>query len=170
MWLIVYLWCVEKGLKACWIIVNVISCLSCCEMCNFIKMIIFSLFVWTCHLHYSETWSWQVSYALRENGNLNRMYHFEGRLKRRVGYYISRDVSRATTVSFFYGRVMCRDRCMERYIPHGSYTERMRVRITRSDMHHYTWHCIPWHYTYLSLVNLILCFADLVNPFLWNLW
>ena len=42
--------------------------------------------------------------------------------------------------------------------------------ITRSNMHHYTWHCIPLHLTYLSLVNLISCFADLLIAFLRNLW
>ena len=49
MWLIIYVWCVEKSLMACWIIVDVISCLCGCELCNVMKMVIFSLFVWTCH-------------------------------------------------------------------------------------------------------------------------
>ena len=96
--------------------------------------------------------------------------YFEGRIARRDGYYISRDVSRAVMVIIIEGRVARRDRCMDRYVPHGSRTERQRVCITRSDMHHYTWHCIPLHCTYLSLVNLILCFADLVIDFLQNLW
>ena len=34
--------------------------------------------------------------------------------------------------------------------PHGSRNERQRVCITRSDIHHYTWHCILLHCTYLS--------------------
>ena len=83
--------------------------------------------------------------------------YFEGRIACRDGYYIE-------------GRVVRRDRCMNRYVPHGSQTERQRVGITRSDMHHYTWHCIPLHCTYLSLVNLILCFVDLLIAFLRNLW
>ena len=52
--IIVYVWCVEKGWKAFWIIIDVISCLCCCELCDVMKMVISSLFVWTCHLHYSE--------------------------------------------------------------------------------------------------------------------
>ena len=123
----------------------------------------------TCHLYYFKTRLWQVLCALRKKENLKRMYHFEGRIARRDGYYISRDVSRAAMVTIIEGRVVRRDKCMDRYVPHGSPTERQRVCITRSDMHHYTSHCIPLHCTYLSLVNLILCFADLVIAFLRNL-
>ena len=101
---------------------------------------------------------------------LKRMYHFERRIARRDGYYIWRDVSRAVMVTIIEGRVVHRDRCMDRYVPHGSRTERQSVCITRSDMHHYSWHCIQLHYTYLSLVNLISCFADLLIAFLRNLW
>ena len=75
--------------------------------------------------------------------------YFEGRIVRRDGYYIE-------------GRVVRRDRCMDRCVPHGSRTERQRLCIIRSDMHHYTWHCIPLHCTYLLLVNSISCFADLL--------
>ena len=89
--------------KACWIIVDVVSWLSCCELCNVMKMVISSLFVWTCHLHCSETWLWQVLCALRKNKKIKRMYHFEGRIARRDGYYISRDVSRAATDTIFRG-------------------------------------------------------------------
>ena len=97
MWLIVYIWCVEKGLKACWIVIDVISCLYCCELCNAMKMGISSLFVWTCHLHYFDTWLWQVLCALRKNENLKRMYHFEGRNARHNSYYYSRVVSCTAT-------------------------------------------------------------------------
>ena len=38
---------VEGLLKACWIIVDVISCLCGCELCDVMKMFISSLFVWT---------------------------------------------------------------------------------------------------------------------------
>ena len=48
---------------------------------------------------------------------LKRMYHFEGRITRRDGYYISRDVSRAAMVTVIEGRVVRRDRCMDRYVP-----------------------------------------------------
>ena len=98
---------------------------------------------------------WQVLCALRKNEYLR-------------GHTISRIVSRAAVVTIIEDCVLRRDRCMDRYVPLGSRTERHRVCITRSDMHHYTWHCIPLHYTYLSLVNLILCFSDLVIDFLRN--
>ena len=155
MWLIVYVWCVDKGLKAYWIIVDVISCLYGCELCNVMKMIISSLFVWTCHLHYSEALVVTSVMCIEKEWVLKRIYHFEGRIARRDGYYISRDisrvamdnisrdVSRAAMVTIIEGHVVRRDRCMDRYVPHGSQTERQRVCITRSDMHHYTWHCIP---------------------------
>ena len=127
-------------------------------------------------------WLWQVLCALRKKEYLR-------------GCTISRDVSRAAMDTIFRGtyrapqwilyfeghiarhdgyyyRGSCRaPRQMHGQIcPHGSRTERQRVCITRSDMHHCTWHCIPLHCTYLSLVNLILCFADLVIAFLRNLW
>ena len=66
------------------------------------------------------------------------MYHFEGRIACRDGYYISRDVSRTVMVTIIEGRVVHHDRCMDRYIPHGSRTARQRVCINRSDMHDYT--------------------------------
>ena len=67
-----------------------------------------------------------------------RMYHFEGRIAHLNGYYISRDVSRTAKVTIIEGRVVRRDRCMDRYVPHGSQTERQRVCIIKEDMHHYT--------------------------------
>ena len=66
------------------------------------------------------------------------MYHIEGRIAHRDGYYISREVSQAAMVTFIKSRFMRRDRCMVKYVPHGSQTERQRVCITRSHMHHYT--------------------------------
>ena len=80
----------------------------------------------------------KVLCVLRKNENLKRMYHFEGHIARRDGYYISREVSRAAMVTIIEGRIVRRDRCMDRYVPHGSRAERQRVCITRSDMHHYT--------------------------------
>ena len=55
------------------------------------------------------------------------MYNFEGRIARRDGYYISRDISRAAMFTIIEGRVVRREKCMDRYVPHGSRTERQRV-------------------------------------------
>ena len=66
------------------------------------------------------------------------MYHFEGRIARRDGYYILRDVSLAAMVTIIEGRIVRRDRCKGKYVPYGSRTERQQVCITMSDMHHYT--------------------------------
>ena len=46
----------------------------------------------------------KVLCALRKNDNLKRMYHFEGRIARRDGYYISRDVSRTAMDTIFRGK------------------------------------------------------------------
>ena len=85
------------------------------------------------HFHLSMS----IALYLRHDCGI-RMYHFEGRIVRRDGYYISRDISRAAVVTIIEGRVVRRDRCMDRYVLHGSRTERQRVCIARSDMHHYT--------------------------------
>ena len=87
MWLIVYVCCVEKGLKACWIIVDVTSCLCGCELCDVMEMVISSLYVWTCHLHYSEALVLTSVMCIEKEWVLKRMYHFEGRIARRDGYY-----------------------------------------------------------------------------------
>ena len=162
MLLIVYVWCVEKVLKACWIIVDVISRLCGCELCNVMKMVIFSLFVWTCHLRYYEALVVTSVMCIEKEWVLKRMYHFEGCIARRDGHYILRDLSPRDG---YYYRGSCRaPRQMHGQIcPPWSRTERQRVCITRSDMHHYTWHCIPLNCTYLPLVNLISCFTDLLN-------
>ena len=115
-------------------------------------------------------WLWQVLCALRKNGYLR-------------GCSISSDVSRAVMDTIFRGtyraplwlplsRVLscAATDAWTDMSPMGSGLRDSGCVITRSDMHHYTWHYIPLHCTYLSLVNLILCFADLVNAFLWNLW
>ena len=90
---------------------------------------------------------------MRKNENLKRMYHFEGRIARRDGYYISRDVSRAAMVTIIEGRVVRRDRCMDRYVPHGSRTERQRVCITTSERHHYT----LLHMLIISELYIVIC-------------
>ena len=80
-----------------------------------------------------------MSFALYlRYGRGKRMYHFEGRIARRDGYYNSRDVSRAAKVTIIKGRVVRHDRCMDRYVPDGSRTERQWVCIVGEDMHHYT--------------------------------
>ena len=96
------------------------------------------------HFHLNMSFSFYL-----RHGCGKRMYHFEGRIARRDGYYISRDVSRAAKVTIIEGRVVRRDRCMDRYAPHGSRTERQRVCIVKKDMHHYIWHCISWHCTFI---------------------
>ena len=84
------------------------------------------------HFHLS------MSFALYlRDGFGRRMYHFEGRITRRDIYHISRDVSRAAKVTIIEGRVVRRDKCMERYVPHGSRTGRQRVCIVKKDMQHY---------------------------------
>ena len=103
MWSIVYVWCVEKGLKACWIIVDVTSCLCGCEVCDVMKMFLSSLFVWTSNLHFSEALVVTSVMCIEKEWVLKRMYHFEGRIARRDGYYISRDVSRAAMDTIFRG-------------------------------------------------------------------
>ena len=83
------------------------------------------------HFHLS------MSFALYlRHGFGKRMYHFEGRIARRNGYHISRDVSRAAKVTIIKGRVVRRDRCLDRYVPHGSLTKIQRVCIVKKDMHH----------------------------------
>lgn len=95
---------------------------------------------------------------LRNNKKLKRMYHLEGRIARRDGYYILRNVSRATMVTIIKGRIARCNGCMDIFVPHGSRPEKQQVYITRSDIHHL--HC-----TFLSLVNMIWYFADLVSAF-----
>ena len=46
--------------------------------------------------------------------------NFEGRIARRDGYYILRDVSRAAMVTIIKGRVVRRYSGMERCVLHGS--------------------------------------------------
>ena len=103
MWSIVYVWYVEKGLKACWIIVDVTSYLCGFEVCDVMKMILSSLFVWTCHLHYSETLVVTSVMCIEKEWVLKKMYSFEGRIARRDRYYISRDVSHAAMDTIFRG-------------------------------------------------------------------
>ena len=78
-----------------------------------------------------------MSFALYlRHGCGKRIYNFEGRIARRDGYYNSRDVSRAAKNTIIKGCVVRHDRCMERYVPDVSRTERQRVCIVKKDMHH----------------------------------
>ena len=126
---------VENDLETCCLFVGVVFLVVNCAL---LSNGYFLLLIWACHLHCN--WDMVV---VRGWCTI-----FEGRIARRDGYYISRDVSRAAKVTIIEGRVVRRDRCMDRYVPHGSRTERQRVCIVREDMHHYTWHCISWHYIF----------------------
>uniref|UniRef100_M1DGD4 Uncharacterized protein n=1 Tax=Solanum tuberosum TaxID=4113 RepID=M1DGD4_SOLTU len=55
------------------------------------------------------------------------MYHFEERIMHYDKYYNVRNMSYAVIISIIERRVACRDRCMDKYVPHGSQTERQRV-------------------------------------------
>ena len=110
------------------------------------------------YLHISHL---SMSFALYLRHDCDkRMYYFEGRIARRDGYYISRDVSRAAKVTIIEVHVVRRDRFIDRYVPHRSQTERQRVCIVIKDMHHYIWHCILWHWT--------LIIDELEDVFCWS--
>ena len=95
-----------------------------------------------------------MSFALYlRHGCGSRMYHFEGHIARRDGYYILGDISCTTKVTINEGRVMRYDNCMDIYVPHGSKTERPRLCIVKKDMHYCILHCISWHCTFLLLMN-----------------
>ena len=51
---------------------------------------------------------WQVLCALRKNKKLKRMYHFEGRIECRNGYYILRNVSHAAMDTIYGGTYYAR--------------------------------------------------------------
>ena len=93
-----------KGLLInCWYcIMIVLWIVQCYEIFRFL------IILWTCHLHYSETWFWQVLYKLRKNKKLKRMYHFEGRIECRNGYYILRNVSHAAMDTIYGGTYYAR--------------------------------------------------------------
>ena len=82
MWIIGFVWCVYNGEWFKRLFESLLLWIVQCYQNGDIL-----LFVWTCHLNYFETWLWKVLCALRKNENLKRMYHFEGRIARRDGYY-----------------------------------------------------------------------------------
>ena len=179
MWLIVYVWCVEKGLKDllnhCWYdIMFVLLCIVRCYENGHLLIICANMsLALFCDIVVTRVICTEKECELKEDLPFWGTYHapwwilyFEGRVTHHNGYYISRDVSRVVMITIIEGRVVRHHRCMYRYVPHGSWTERQRVCISRSYMNHYTLHCIPLHCTYLSLVNLVSYFADLLIAFL----
>uniref|UniRef100_M1E0N0 Uncharacterized protein n=1 Tax=Solanum tuberosum TaxID=4113 RepID=M1E0N0_SOLTU len=80
------------------------------------------------------------------------MYHFEGRVARREGYYISRDVSRYMMDTIIEGCVAHRNGCMDKYVPHGSRTERHQV--TSPDLRD-TFYSLHFHGFLWRLVRLV---------------
>ena len=125
---------VENDLETCCLFVGVeLLTVNCALLSKWLSLHV----IWACHLHC--IWDMVV---------VRGCTIFEGRITRRDGYYISRDVSCAAKVTIIEGRVVRSDRCMDRYVPHGSRTERQRVCIVREDMHHYTWYFISRHYTF----------------------
>ena len=159
----IFLCNVENNLKAyCYLLMLYYSCIviNCVLLSKWLfPYYLFEYVICTAY----ETWLWWVLCD-------KRMYHFEGRIAHHDEYYILKNVSRVTMITIIKSRITCRDGCMERYVPHGSQTERQRVCIIRSDMHQCIWHFISWHCTIWSLKNLNLCFADFVSDFLWSLW
>ena len=118
----IFLCDVENDLETCCLFVGVVFLVVNCAL----------LSKWlSLHFHLSMS----IALYLRHDYGI-RMYHFEGRIACRDGYYISRDVSRAAMVTIIEGRVVRRDRCMDRYVPHGSRTGRQRVCIVKKHMHH----------------------------------
>ena len=115
----------------CW------CCISCCKLCFVIKWLSPPF-----HLSMSLHGIWDI--VVVEDDVL-----FSRVVSRAAMDIIFRGTYRAPRrLLLIEGRVVRRDRCMDRYVPHGSRTERQRVCIVREDMHHYTWHCISWHYTF----------------------
>jgi len=69
--------------------------------------------------------------------------YFDVCITRRDGYYIYQWIYSCTAIDIIIKwRVMHCGRCTDKYVPHRSQTERQQVCLIRSDMHHYTWHCI----------------------------
>ena len=84
-----------------------------------------------------SSFSLSMSFALYlRHGCGKRMYHFEGRIARRDGYYISRDVSRAAKVTIIEGRVVRATDAWTDMSPMGPGL-RDEVCIVKKDMHHY---------------------------------
>ena len=112
-------------------------CISCCKLCLVIKWLSPPF-----HLSMSLHGIWDI--VVVEDDVL-----FSRVLSRAAMDIIFRGTYRAPQrLLLIEGRVVRRDRCMDRYVPHRSRTERQRVCIVREDMHHYTWHRISWNCTF----------------------
>ena len=138
----------------CW------CCISCCKLCFVIKWL-------------SPPFHLSMSFALylRHGCGKRMMYYFRGLYRApRWILYFEGCIARREGYYFIEGRVVRGDRCMDSYVPHGSRPERQRVCIVRKDTHHDIWHCISWNCTFLLLMNLNMCFPDLVIVSLWSLW
>uniref|UniRef100_M1CJJ8 Isopentenyl transferase IPT4 n=1 Tax=Solanum tuberosum TaxID=4113 RepID=M1CJJ8_SOLTU len=91
------------------------------------------------------------------------MYHFEGRITRCDGYYISRGVSRAAIDTIIEGRVVRRDRCMDRYVPHGSRTERQRIVVVKVRLG-----CMDYSWLVDEVRQIFIPDADYTNGIRWS--
>ena len=149
-------WCWEwfgDLLLICW------CCIPCCKLRFGIKMVVSSFSFEHVNCIVFEIWLWYKDVSFRGLYHTPRwILYFEGRIACRDGYY-------------YQGS------CRAPRQMHGQYMSPMGPRmrdsgcvslgktcITVLDI------CIPLYWTYLSLINLILCFADLVSVPLWNLW
>ena len=89
-----------------------------------------------------------------------RILYFEGRIARRDGYYISRDVSRAAMVTIIKGRVARRDRCMDRYVPIGlglSDSGCVSLGQTCIIILDIAFHCIALHILNIIELDIVIC-------------
>lgn len=136
---------------------------------HYYKMDISLLFMWTCNLYCSETWLLKLLCKLRKNEKLKRMYQFERRVMPVTDTTFWGMYRAPVMDTIVEGHVVCCDKWTNIYVPHGFKIERQRFCIIRFDMHHFNWHFILLHSTYLSFVNFILCLSYLVSAFLWKL-
>ena len=120
-------------------------CISCCKLCFVIKWL-------------SPPFHLSMSFALYlRHGCGKRMYHFEGRIARRESYYY---------------RGSCRaPRQMHGQICPPWISDWETAGVYRDERHasrYLTLHLMALHI--LLLMNLNMCFADLVIVSLWILW
>lgn len=129
-----------KGLLInCWYcIMIVLWIVQCYEIFRFL------IILWTCHLHYSETWFWQVLYKLRKNKKLKRMYHFKGT---HASWWILYFLGTYRAPRWLLLSKTVSHAIMDAWTDMPPMGQRLRNRgcITRSHMHHYTWNLILLH-------------------------
>ena len=105
----------ENGLKG---LLN--HCWCCGELCNVMKMVIPSLFLWTCHYIVLRQ-GCDKFMCIEKEWEIKRMYHFEGHFALRDEYYILRNVSHAAMETIFrekYGASQCL--LLSRVVSHAS--------------------------------------------------